>query len=93
MTRDTVGGEPGGSTTWRLRRGGEVTEVRVEARVAVPDPAMNHQLALAGVGVALLSKGMVKADVEAGRLVRLLPEWEPEPVVLHALSVAAEFFA
>jgi hypothetical protein len=36
---------------------------------------------------------MVKPDVEAGRLVRLLPEWEPEPVVLHALSVAAEFFA
>jgi DNA-binding transcriptional LysR family regulator len=46
---------------------------------------MNHQLALAGVGVTLLSRGMVRADVEAGRLVRLLPEWEPEPVVLHAL--------
>jgi DNA-binding transcriptional LysR family regulator len=84
-TCDTVGGEPGGSTTWRLRRGSELAEVKVEARVAVPDPAMNHQLALAGVGVTLLSRGMVRADVETGRLVRLLPEWEPEPVVLHAL--------
>jgi DNA-binding transcriptional LysR family regulator len=28
---------------------------------------------------------MVRVDVEQGRLVRLLPEWEPEPVELHAL--------
>jgi DNA-binding transcriptional LysR family regulator len=84
-TCDTAGGEPGGSTTWRLRRGSEVADVQVEARVAVPDPEMNHQLALAGIGIALLSKGMVRPDVEAGRLVRLLPEWEPDPVVLHAL--------
>lgn len=81
---DTVGGEPGGSATWRLRSRGERAEVKVEARASVPDPTLNHQLALAGVGIALLSRGMVKADVEAGRLVRLLPEWEPEPVELHA---------
>jgi DNA-binding transcriptional LysR family regulator len=84
-TCDNVGGEPGGTATWRLRRGSEVAEVQMEARVAVPDPTMNHQLALTGVGIALLSKGMVRADAEAGRLVRLLPEWDPEPVVLHAL--------
>ncbi len=82
---DRAGGEAGSSTTWRLRRGAELAEVQVEARVAVPDPEMNRQLALAGVGVALLSRGMVQADLEAGRLVHLLPEWEPEPVQLYAL--------
>jgi DNA-binding transcriptional LysR family regulator len=46
---------------------------------------MNHQLAVAGVGVALLSQSMVRTDVEQARLVRILPEWEPEPVELHAL--------
>ena len=78
-------GEPGDFAMWRLRRGEERKEVRVEARVSVPDPTINHQLALAGAGVALLAQSVVRGDVEQGRLVRALPEWEPEPVELHAL--------
>jgi DNA-binding transcriptional LysR family regulator len=84
MTCGTFG-EPGDFAVWRLRRGGELKEIRVDARVSVPDPTINHQLALAGTGVALLAQSVVRADVEQGRLVRLLPEWEPEPVELHAL--------
>jgi DNA-binding transcriptional LysR family regulator len=70
---------------WRLQRGAEVKEVRVECRVSVPDPAISQQLALTGVGVALLSQSATRGDVEEGRLVRLLPDWEPEPIELHAL--------
>ncbi|HTW47851.1 MAG TPA: LysR substrate-binding domain-containing protein [Acidobacteriaceae bacterium] len=81
---DLVGGEPAGSVTWRLQRGGEVTEVKMEARVAVADPAINHQLTLAGAGIAALSQGMVRDDVEAGRLVRLLPEWDLDPIEVYA---------
>jgi LysR family transcriptional regulator, transcriptional activator for dmlA len=81
-------GEPVDSATWRLRRGAELKEVRVESRVSVPDPAINHQLAVAGVGVALLSQSVARVDVEQGRLMRLLPDWEPEPVELHALYSA-----
>jgi DNA-binding transcriptional LysR family regulator len=57
----------------------------VESRVSVPDPTINHQLAVAGVGVALLPQHLARVDEEQGRLVRLLPEWEPEPVELHAV--------
>lgn len=78
-------GEPSDSAIWRLRRGSDLKEVRVESRVSVPDPTINHQLALAGVGVALLSQAVVRVDVEQGRLVRLLPDWEPDPVELHAV--------
>jgi DNA-binding transcriptional LysR family regulator len=78
-------GEAAGYTTWRLQRGMERKEVKVMARVAVPDPTINHQLALAGAGVVLLSQSIAAKDVEDGHLVRLLPEWEPEPVELHAL--------
>jgi len=35
--------------------------------------------------VALLSQSAMRADVEQGRLVRLLPEWEPDAVELHAV--------
>jgi DNA-binding transcriptional LysR family regulator len=78
-------GEAGDFTMWRLRNGVELKEVRVESRVSVPDPTVNHQLALAGAGVALLAQSVVREDVEQGRLIRILPEWEPEPVELHAL--------
>jgi len=78
-------GEPADSAVWRLRRGPDLQEVRVEPRVSVPDPTINHQLAVAGVGVALLSQSAARADVEQGRLVRLLPDWEPDAVELHAV--------
>jgi DNA-binding transcriptional LysR family regulator len=78
-------GEPGDSAIWRLRRGSELKEVRVESRASVPDPAINRQLALAGVGVVLLAQSIARPDVEQGRLVQLLPDWEPDPVELHAL--------
>jgi DNA-binding transcriptional LysR family regulator len=80
-----VFGELGDATIWRLRRGAEVQEVRVESRVSVPDPTMNYQLALSGLGVALLSQSAARPELEQGRLVRLLPDWEPETVELHAV--------
>lgn len=78
-------GEAGDSTVWRLRRGTEIREVRVDSRVSVPDPTINHQLALAGAGIALLSQSHAAANLEQSRLVRILPDWEPDPVELHAL--------
>jgi DNA-binding transcriptional LysR family regulator len=81
---DTAAGT-GDFTTWRLRRNLELKEVKVNARVSVPDPTINHQLALAGAGVTLLAQSVVRADVEHRRLIRILPEWEPDPVELHAL--------
>ncbi|HEX4007946.1 MAG TPA: LysR family transcriptional regulator [Acidobacteriaceae bacterium] len=81
---DMVGGESIGSTTWKLRRGDEVAEVQMEARISVPDPAIHQELTVAGVGLSALSQGMVRTDVEAGRLVRLLPDWELDPVEIYA---------
>jgi DNA-binding transcriptional LysR family regulator len=78
-------GEPGISAVWRLYRGSELKQVRVEAHVAVPDPTINHQLVAAGAGICLLARSVAEPDVKQGRLARVLPEWEPAPVELHAL--------
>jgi DNA-binding transcriptional LysR family regulator len=78
-------GAPADSAVWRLRRGSDMREIRVESRASVPDPTISHQLALAGVGVALLSQSVAEVDVENGRLVRVLPDWEPDPIELHAV--------
>ena len=78
-------GEPEGCGMWRLQRERETRNVRVIARVAVPDPSVQHQLALNGVGVAMLGQAEVVGDLKERRLLRILPEWEPEPVDLYAL--------
>jgi DNA-binding transcriptional LysR family regulator len=78
-------GEAEDLALWRLRRNSEVREIGVDARVSVPDPSVHRQLALAGAGVALLGHAEVVTDVKERRLVRLLPEWEPESIELYAL--------
>jgi DNA-binding transcriptional LysR family regulator len=78
-------GEAEDVAIWRLRRNSEVREIGVNAWVSVPDPSIHRQLALAGVGVAMLGQAEVVTDLKQRRLMRLLPEWEPEPIELHAL--------
>jgi DNA-binding transcriptional LysR family regulator len=78
-------GEHAQSAAWRLRNGSDVRELKLESRISVPDPTISHQLACAGVGIALLAHVLVERDVEEGRLVRVLPDWQPNPVELHAL--------
>ncbi len=77
--------EPEGFGRWRLQRNREVREVQIIARVAIPDPTVQHQLALAGVGIAILGQVDVVEDLKTRKLVRLLPEWEPRPLELYAL--------
>lgn len=79
-----AGGESAGSVTSKLRGGDERVELPLEARVSVADPLINLQLTLRGFGVAALSHGLVRAVVEVGRLVPLLPEWEMNPVEIYA---------
>ncbi|MBT2118363.1 LysR family transcriptional regulator [Dyella sp. LX-66] len=81
-------GQPAEQTMWRLHRGKEVQEVRVEARLSVPDPTINHQLALDGAGVAILAQHGAAQALAKKQLVRVLPAWEPEPVELFALYPA-----
>ena len=78
-------GEPEDFSTWLLRRENEVREIHVPARVSVPDPSVHRQLALTGAGVGMLGQAEVVTDLKERRLTRLLPEWEPEPIKLHAL--------
>ena len=39
--------------------------------------------ALAGVGVVQLPTMMVRAELAHGSLVRVLPDWAPQPEVVH----------
>lgn len=77
-------GPPRDSHAWDLRReGGLTATIRHRPRLVTDDIPMLHRAALDGVGVALLPTIVVEADLESGRLIDILPEWRPEPWVLH----------
>ncbi|MNF16174.1 DNA-binding transcriptional activator GcvA [compost metagenome] len=44
-----------------------------------------RQAALAGVGVVHLPSVVVQADLNAGRLVNVLPDWAPRTGLVHAV--------
>lgn len=77
-----------GFSAWRMQRGATRQEVRFEPRVIVADPAIGYQVALSGGGVTLLKPEAAQHDIDAGRLVRLLSDWEIEPLQLYALHAS-----
>lgn len=61
---------------WALRdAAGEEAPAPLRHHVVVNDPAALRQAARLGLGVAMVAVPDVLADLEAGRLVRLLPRW------------------
>ncbi|MCP3707113.1 LysR family transcriptional regulator [Paraburkholderia sp. CNPSo 3274] len=53
--------------------------VRIDGRIRADDTDSLLDLAVAGCGVALLPTWAIGEAVQAGQLVRLLPEWEVQP--------------
>jgi DNA-binding transcriptional LysR family regulator len=78
-------GEPAEFAKLSLRRGALTETVRVEAHICLTDPSLNLQLALSDAGIAQLSQLLGEPSVAEGRLVRILPDWEPEAVELFAV--------
>lgn len=54
---------------------GETVRIDAQPRVSVNDPLTIHRLVVNGAGLGCLSGYLCAPDFEAGRLVRLLPEW------------------
>lgn len=64
---------------WRLASAGGLVEVIVSGPVKASSGGIAHELALSGLGVALLPEYLVERDLRDGQLVRLLPAWRGEP--------------
>ncbi|MGE7414767.1 LysR family transcriptional regulator [Methylobacterium tarhaniae] len=74
-------------TLWRFRRDGAEVRIRIEPRLASNDGEVVRGWALAGRGIILRSEWDVAADLRAGRLVRLLPDYAlPEAPVMALLG-------
>jgi DNA-binding transcriptional LysR family regulator len=67
----------GGLYAWEFEKGGRELNVRVEGQLIVNDIALALAAARDGLGVAYLPEDYVRADVEAGQVVRALESWCP----------------
>ncbi|WP_341315405.1 LysR family transcriptional regulator [Paraburkholderia sp. IMGN_8] len=64
---------------------GQMTSWVHRARLATDDLASLRVAAIQGVGVAMLPRELVDADIQAGRLQHLLPELATTPGLVHAV--------
>ncbi len=74
------------SHEWALYHAdGQVAHVPHHPRLVTDDMASLREAALAGLGVVQLPTMQVWQDIEAGRLVPVLPEWRPRAGIIHAV--------
>lgn len=64
-------------TWWYFKKGNEHRKVRIEPVLASEGGAPLLIWARANQGIALVSRAFVEDDLKAGRLVELLPSWQP----------------
>lgn len=83
----------GGQSTaaWTLLRGPERIDVRVSPRVRADNGRALRELAVAGVGIAMLATWLVGPDLAEGRLCPVLPEHGPPPLDVVALYPSRRF--
>jgi DNA-binding transcriptional LysR family regulator len=67
----------GGLYAWEFERDGRALNVHVEGQLVVNDGGLARQAALDGCGIAYLPEDHVQADIEAGKLKRVLEDWTP----------------
>ena len=70
---------------WNLARGGAHVFVQPRLSVVVDDPEIQARFALASCGIALLPLWLAERFKNEGKLIPLLDEWTPDPVVFCAL--------
>lgn len=84
-----VGPAGAAPSAWTFERGGQAVTIKVEARVQTN--INEGAVAAAAAGLGLLSTGLLGcgAELGAGTLVRVLPEWDMAGVEFHAVFPAA----
>ncbi|WP_071333559.1 LysR family transcriptional regulator [Burkholderia contaminans] len=72
--------------TWTLHDGTHTVAVPVSSRFAGNSVGMLRRLATLDAGIIVLSEEIVADDLAAGRLRRVMPEWEGEPIAVYAMT-------
>jgi DNA-binding transcriptional LysR family regulator len=73
---------------WTFRNQSKHRFIEVSGKVTVNNIGVARELAIGGVGLSMLPNIMCLNDVKAGRLVRVLTNWESPPVEATALMLS-----
>jgi DNA-binding transcriptional LysR family regulator len=71
---------------WTLSHGTRVEHVLVQGRFVANTMRFLVELATLGLGVAAVDERLAREPVASGRLVRVLPDWSPPSVLVHAVT-------
>ena len=80
-----VGYRRGQPLSWRVRQGAETVRFAPPVTHQIGDGEAMILAAAAGVGLCQMPRCLFKEDIDAGRLVEVLGDYEPEPVDVHAV--------
>ncbi|QDQ28729.1 LysR family transcriptional regulator [Chitinimonas arctica] len=74
---------------WRFSRpdGNGVERIAVRGRLDVNGGLALREAALAGLGIILQPRMMLQEDLDAGRLVRLFPDWPAQTLPIHVVHL------
>tara|TARA_R110000868_G_scaffold120773_1_gene320583 strand:- start:18938 stop:19828 length:891 start_codon:yes stop_codon:yes gene_type:complete len=75
----------------KFTRGNEEVEVRVTGRLTLNGASAATEAAAAGVGIACSPRYAAVAGLEAGRIVPVMPDWQPEHRNLWAVFPSNRF--
>jgi DNA-binding transcriptional LysR family regulator len=74
---------PAGTEEWKLTNGKSTVTAKLNSRVIVNDLNLGKNLAIGGNGIALLPNFFCRAELNEGKLVRVLPEWTTATGSIH----------
>lgn len=63
----------------------QTSRVELQPRVSVNDALTMHRMVVQGAGIACLAEYLCASDIEAGRLVQILPQWHPSSVDVNVV--------
>ncbi len=75
---------------WTLVRGGRTERLRVRGPLQANSSLALRQAALQGLGIARIPLFVVGEDLASGRLIRVLPDWEPPENGIYAITTSRE---
>ncbi len=83
---DLIGFRQGNSSgPWTFVNGEQTVEIKRESRFVASSGEVLAEAAVDGLGVILVPDWVARPHAEAGRLVRVLPEWSAPPLAINAV--------
>ena len=79
-----------GRNELRLRQGNQLIRVPFHGILQTNESTVARQATLRGTGIALLPTYLVSTDLLEHKLVRVLPEYEPEALGIHAVYLSRQ---